>query len=124
MTSVEVLIVVLMKVKDAAAVLSVILGTSLVFTIPMLIGNTRSGYVSIEAKEFAKKLLKQIKTIYIPVWVFLLLFSFIPSVEDLWKVRISLLKYQLASPENIEKGAEEIGRLAKKLECKYLGCEE
>jgi len=48
----------------------------------------------------------------------------IPSIEDLWKVRIGLIKLELASPENIEKGADEIARIAKRLECKYLGCED
>lgn len=48
----------------------------------------------------------------------------IPSVDQLWKVRIALIKYQLASPKNIERGSEEIARIAKKLECKYLGCDE
>ncbi len=48
----------------------------------------------------------------------------LPSVEDLWKVRIGMIKLQLASPENIQKGADVIERLGAKLECKYLGCEE
>lgn len=51
-------------------------------------------------------------------------FSVIPSVDDLWKVRIGLIKLQLASPENIQKGAEVIERIGQKLECKYLGCAE
>lgn len=49
----------------------------------------------------------------------------LPSIEDMWKIRLALLKYNLASPENVTKGSEEISRIAKKLECKYLGgCEE
>lgn len=47
-----------------------------------------------------------------------------PSMEDLWKVRINLIKLELASPENVSKGVDEIGRIAERLECKYLGCEE
>ena len=54
-----------------------------------------------------------------------ILFAALPSVDELWEVRLGLLKFSLASPENVQKGAEEIGRIAKKLECKYLGgCEE
>ena len=48
----------------------------------------------------------------------------IPNVDDLWQARIALLKLELASPENVQKGTEEIARIARKLECKYLGCEE
>ena len=44
-----------------------------------------------------------------------------PSIDDVWKVRVGLLKLELASPENIKSGAEEISRIAKKLECKYFG---
>lgn len=48
----------------------------------------------------------------------------VPSAEDIFRIRIGLIKFQLASPENIQKGAETIERLGKKLECKYLGCED
>lgn len=44
-----------------------------------------------------------------------------PSIEELWKVRISLIKLQLASPENISKGVDEITRIGKRLEERYLG---
>jgi hypothetical protein len=47
----------------------------------------------------------------------------VPSIDDLWHVRIGLIKLQLASPENIQKGSDVIERLGHKLECKYLGCE-
>lgn len=60
--------------------------------------------------------------------VFLLIFSIIPAsvpdVEDLWKIRIGMIKLQLASPENVEKGAAEIIRIGHKLECRYIGCDE
>lgn len=51
-------------------------------------------------------------------------FAALPSIDDIWRVRISLVKLQLASPNNIEKGTEAIERIAKKLECKYLGCDK
>jgi hypothetical protein len=48
-----------------------------------------------------------------------------PSIDDLWKTRIALIKFHLASPENVEKATDEIARIGKKLECKYLGgCED
>lgn len=52
------------------------------------------------------------------------LFACIPDVNDLWKVRISLIKYELSSKENIQQAAETIERIGTKLECKYLGCED
>lgn len=52
------------------------------------------------------------------------LISCVPSINDIWKVRIALVKYHLASQANISKSTETIERIAEKLECKYLGCEE
>ncbi len=48
----------------------------------------------------------------------------LPSANDLWRARIALLKYEIAAPENVKSGAAEIERIARKLECKYLGCDE
>lgn len=48
----------------------------------------------------------------------------IPSVNDLWKVRIGLIKYHLASPDNVQKASEKILEIGHKLECKYIGCDE
>ena len=48
----------------------------------------------------------------------------IPNVNDIWRVRIGLIKLSLASPENITKTSETIERIGRKLECKYLGCDE
>ena len=48
----------------------------------------------------------------------------IPDVNDLWRARIARIKLELASPENVQKGTEEIARIARRLECKHLGCEE
>jgi hypothetical protein len=49
----------------------------------------------------------------------------VPSVDDLWKTRIALIKFHLAAPENVQAATETIERLGKNLECKYLGgCED
>lgn len=50
----------------------------------------------------------------------LLLFSCIPSIDMVWKIRIGLIKYQLASPENVIKTTEAIERIGHELEQKYL----
>lgn len=52
------------------------------------------------------------------------LLTCIPDVDDLVKVRIALIKYQLASPGNVKEATDTIERIGKKLECKYLGCDK
>jgi len=58
-----------------------------------------------------------------PLIIFGLL-SAVPTIDDIWKTRIALIKFRLASPENVNKGVDEIARIARKLECKYIGCEK
>lgn len=48
----------------------------------------------------------------------------IPTINDLWKVRIALIKYHLAAPDNFKQTTDTIERIGKKLECKYLGCDD
>lgn len=50
--------------------------------------------------------------------------AILPSLNQLWKVRISLIKLELSSETNIKKSVETIERIGKKLECKYLGCKK
>lgn len=49
------------------------------------------------------------------------LLSSVPSPDELWKTRIAFIKLYLASPDNLQKGVETIERVAKKLECRYVG---
>lgn len=51
-------------------------------------------------------------------------FSQVPSIDQIWKLRIGLLKLELASPENLKSSLDAIERIGAKLECKYLGCKE
>lgn len=55
-------------------------------------------------------------------------FYAIPDMEDLWHVRINMLKFHMASPSNVEafakNGMPHIERVAKKIECRFLGCPE
>lgn len=53
----------------------------------------------------------------------LILIMSIPSANDVWKVRVTLLKLEATKDENIKKGLSEVERVAKKIECKYLGCD-
>lgn len=73
-----------------------------------------------EGKVIRKHVLKVLKTIVPSVVVLLFLMS-LPNVDDLWKVRIGLLKLELVNKTNIEAGAAVIERIGKKLECKYIG---
>lgn len=47
-----------------------------------------------------------------------------PTPEELFKIRLSMLKLELTNKENVSLAVEEINRIATKLECKYLGCKE
>ena len=53
-------------------------------------------------------------------------FYSLPDMEDLWHVRINMLKFHMASPSNVEafakNGMPHIERVAKKIECRFLGC--
>lgn len=67
-------------------------------------------------REFKKRLPKTIA-----IMIVFSLLACVPDINDLWRIRISLIKYELASPDNVKKATEEIEHLAKKLEEKYLG---
>lgn len=83
-------------------------------------------------KTYAKKEAQEIKRvaggfrrIAGPFFFVCLFLSCVPTIDDVWKVRIGLIKFGLASPDNVKSGVETIERVGKKLECKYLGgCEE
>lgn len=53
-----------------------------------------------------------------------LLFMVVPIGEDVIKARIGRVKYELLNQANINSGLSEIQRIGRKLECKYLGCDE
>lgn len=83
-----------------------------------------------EEKEKTPKEEREIITAW-KIWWRILIFGVIslmvgslPKIEDLWKVRVGLIKLELASPENIKKGSDAIERVAKRLECRYIGCDE
>lgn len=45
----------------------------------------------------------------------------IPTIDDLWKVRVGLLKLELSSPENVKAAGGHLEEIVKALECKHLG---
>lgn len=50
----------------------------------------------------------------------LALLSSMPGPDDLWRLRISLLKLEVASPENLSAAKDHLEVIVKGLECKYL----
>jgi hypothetical protein len=51
----------------------------------------------------------------------LFLLTTVPTVDSLWRVRVGLLKLELASPENMKAVGGHIEEIVKGLECKHLG---
>lgn len=116
----EIILALLMNVKVAFSLFSLIAGTiALVMGVIWLSVKT-SGY---ESEQTIAKAWSCFKISTLATVVFIIP-ALIPDINDVWKVRISLIKLQLASPQNVQKGVDEIGRIAKKLECKYLECEK
>lgn len=116
----EVFLATLESVSDfskvgSAMVLLFMLGAGVVY----FASDPESSYEK-HAHKKAKEAMRACKIILI----LMLPLAVAPSIDSLWKVRISLIKYGMASEENIIKGVEEIERIGKKLECKYLGCED
>lgn len=56
----------------------------------------------------------------LPIVIVLFMGTIIPSPKDLLKIRLGLIGFELVSPENVKKGSDEIEKIIKKLECKYL----
>lgn len=74
-------------------------------------------------KEGAKKpaFLPVLSASFFVVAIVTSLIAALPTANDLWHVRIALVKYELASKENLDKAVDHIDTLGKALECKYLG---
>lgn len=66
------------------------------------------------------------KSLKIAIFFFIVCLSLalIPTMDQLFKIRIGLIKLELTNRENVQLSIDEIGRVAHKLECKYLGCKE
>lgn len=59
--------------------------------------------------------------IFLPLSI---LIALLPTPEQMWKIRLAIVKFELASPENVSKGVDAIERIAHALECKYLKCDD
>lgn len=80
-------------------------------------------FADLEGLNVLPKIRKMRNRLILPFMISIIL-ACVPNSKDLWRVRIDLLKFGLASPENISKASGEIERIGHKLECKYVGCEE
>lgn len=121
MNKLELLLALLENIKSIFMAIGIICIVMLAFAVSVL-GNAIEQYGE-ESKKMKAFSIKLFKYFGITGFICFIVVS-IPNVKDLWEVRIGLIKLELASPENIQKGSEEIIRLGKKLECKYLGCTE
>jgi len=115
----ELLIAALWNLKCGLAVLSGLAAVAVLMAVIISYSESNDSWGGEKKKGpfLYQRLLR--KRILLPIGMGLL-FSTVPSMEDVWRVRISLIKLELASPENIRAGADTIARIAKKLEEKYL----
>lgn len=110
----EVLLAFLSNFSTLALILSI--GLSIAAPFVWMFGEFKGNDVQDRRAQALKKMLLAL--------IILAFFACVPSINNLWTVRIGLIKLELASPENVKKASETIERIGQKLECKYLGCEE
>jgi hypothetical protein len=118
----EILLAILSNIKGLGCAGLFVSVITLFFGLPITdIGSCN--YESKERTEAWARYRRTAKIIALSLILPSLLITILPTIDDLWKVRISLIKFEMASPENIKGGVETIERIGHKLECKYLGCE-
>lgn len=115
----EIFYTIMLNVREIAVAFCIITAIAAVMClIPMICDS--GGEDGERAGQFQKKLFI-IFFICLPI-------SLVPSPKRLFETRIGLLKYYAVSPENLrqfsEKGLPHIERIVKKIECKYLGCDD
>lgn len=115
----EIILAFLGNIKNVAGIISICIAAGIglgIMFLPLIIDMN---------EDFVPTARKALKWMLIAL-ALLLPLACVPSIDDLWKVRIGLLKFHLASPENVGKATDEIARIGKALECKYLNsnCEE
>lgn len=95
-----------------------------IFVISIL--STLTCFFSMIMKDIASKRAGKISMVVGLIFTCLMsVATLIPNSDTLVRVRLNLVKAHLLTKPNVEKGAEEIHRIARKLECKYLGgCNE
>lgn len=122
-TFLEFLIAISSNLHAVMGVFSVLLGiATIVMIIASVVASAEAArYSDSERSKAQAALLGKITKRVTTIFVLTLVLAMIPDVDEIWKVRISLIKFQLASPQNLEKGTEAIERIGKVLECKYIG---
>ncbi len=71
-----------------------------------------------------EKVWRMLRNACLKVFIPACLISMVPSPKNIWEMRIALIKFNLASPQNVQMAADKIVEIGHKLECKYIGCEE
>lgn len=80
--------------------------------------NLVTSYSGSETESSIKHLLKAKRLIILGCC--LCLIGIVPSVNDLWRVRVALIQLELSKPENVKATVQRIDEISKALECKYL----
>lgn len=68
---------------------------------------------------------KVLRTLIILITTLTLLSTIVgslPTHDRIFELKISKMKNELVTKDNVNKGLDHIERIAEKLECKYLGC--
>lgn len=126
MSGFEYLIAFLMNVKGLFVALAI--GTGIGGVIATIVAIVSTADREPQAA-FVTKLAKALMGFFL----FFGLVACVPDVDDLWKVRVGLIKLELSSPENIkalvnpdtiEKGKELIGKIGSDVYCKYVPSSE
>lgn len=56
-----------------------------------------------------------------PILVISAIFNSVPSMDDMWRLRLGLMKLEIVNKENLEKLTDHASEVIKSLECKHLG---
>ncbi|MCP3684561.1 MAG: hypothetical protein GY861_17990 [bacterium] len=71
-----------------------------------------------------KNLANRTLQITVPISFFIFFAALLPSHDRILAVKIARIKNEAVNKENVTKGVETLERIGKKLECKYLGCDD
>ena len=95
----------------------------------ILVGGFLSGlFTSIFVSQNPNFSTKKAVAIFSAAWFMCLsssiIIGYLPTHDRLLELKLSKIKNTAITQENLNKGVEHIGRVLKKLECKYLDCTE
>ena len=78
------------------------------------------GFISCVDDCYGRKIIKKLSIPYLICLFVSLLLSTAPTLDDVTKLKISMLKYEMVTPQNLQSSIDTINRIEKELENKYL----